>query len=154
MFDYLYCQYTEKRLEYLKKHKRVSEYDSENLMYALIQDELQERQEAALGVVAHQPLQLLFRDTSRMSVEEQCFVDTGLSHVDFLIFNRVSKQPLLAVEVDGFQYHKNGTKQAERDKLKDHILEEYGLPLLRFSTNGSEEKQKLSAKLDELLNIG
>ena len=123
-------------------------------MYALIQDELQERQEAALGVVAHQPLQLLFGDTSRMSVEEQCFVDTGLSHVDFLIFNRVSKQPLLAVEVDGFQYHKNSTKQAERDKLKNHILEEYGLPLLRFSTNGSEEKQKLSAKLDELLNIG
>ena len=154
VFDYLYCQYTEKRLKYLKKHKRISEYDSENLMYALIQDDLLERQEAALGVVAHQPLQLLFRDTSRMSVEEQCFVDTGLSHVDFLVFNRVSKQPLLAVEVDGFQYHKDGTRQAERDKLKNHIFEEYGLPLLRFSTNGSEEKQKLSAKLDELLNIG
>ena len=33
IFDYLYKQYTEERRVYLQKHKRVSEYDSENLMY-------------------------------------------------------------------------------------------------------------------------
>lgn len=137
-------------MEYLKRHKRISEYDSENLMYALIQDELKNCGNAALGVVCHQPLQLLFRDCSRMNPEEQRFVNTGLSHLDFLIFNKVSKRPMLAIEVDGFHYHKDGTKQAERDKLKNHILEVYELPLLRFSTNGSGEKDKLREKIAEI----
>lgn len=150
VFDYLYSQYTEKRWEYLKKHKRVSEYDSENLMYALISDVLQSRTEEVLGVVCHQPLRLLFSAQSKMNAEEKRFVNTGLSHLDFLIYNKVSKQPLLAVEVDGYYNHKEGTRQAERDKLKDHILAVYGLPLLRFATNGSGEKEKLIQKLDEL----
>ena len=150
VFDYLYSQYTESRLEYLKRHKRISEYDSENLMYALIQDELKNCGNVALGVVCHQPLQLLFRDCSRMNAEEQRFVNTGLSHIDFLIFNKVSKEPMLAIEVDGFHYHKDGTKQAERDKLKNHSLEIYGLPLVRFSTNGSGEKEKLREKIAEI----
>lgn len=119
-------------------------------MYALIQDELKNCGNATLGVVCHQPLQLLFHDCSRMNAEEQEFVNTGLSHIDFLIFNRVSKEPMLAIEVDGFSYHKDGTKQAERDKLKNHILEVYGLPLLRFSTNGSGEKGKLREKIAEI----
>lgn len=77
-----------------------------------------------------------------------------MSHLDFLIYNRISKQPILAVEMDGFRYHKSGTKQAERDRMKDHILEKYGLPLLRFKTNGSGEREALQRKLDELLSVG
>jgi len=152
VFDYLYSQYTDSRLDYLKKHKRISEYDSENLMYALIHEVLQNQEGVALGVVCHQPLQLMFRDQSKMSSEEQRFVNTGLSHLDFLIYNMVSKEPVLAIEVDGFHYHKDGTRQAERDLLKNHILEVYGLPLMRFATNGSNEIEKLSKKLDELFS--
>ena len=63
-------------------------------MYALIQDELKNCGNAVLGVVCHQPLQLLFQDCSGLSDEEQRFVNTGLSHLDFLIFNKVSKQPM------------------------------------------------------------
>lgn len=151
VFDYLYCQYAESRREYLKKHKRISEYDSENLMYALIQDELQKHTDISLGVVCHQPLHLLFRDQTRMSAEEQRFVNTGLSHLDFLIYNKVSKRPILAIEVDGSYYHKNDTRQAKRDQLKNHMLEIYGLPLLRFATNGSGEQSKLAEELNRLL---
>ena len=32
IFDYLYKQYSEERKEFLKNHKKISEYDSENLM--------------------------------------------------------------------------------------------------------------------------
>ncbi len=149
VFDYLYRQYTEQRLEYLKKHKRISEYDSENLMHALIEEELAKCPEAALGVISHQPLWMLFTDTSALDEEEQKFVNSGLSHLDFLIYNMVTKQPLLAIEVDGFQYHKEGTRQWDRDRMKDRILEKYGLPLLRFTTNGSNERQILAMKLKE-----
>ena len=37
-----------------------------------------------------------------------------------------------------------------REELKNHILEIYGLPLVRFKTNGSGEREKLIASLDNL----
>ena len=73
------------------------------------------------------------------------------THLDFLIYNRITKKPILAVEVDGFHFHKEGTVQAERDKMKNHILDLYGMPYLRFATNGSGEKEKLSHALLDLL---
>lgn len=152
VFDLLYDEYTEYRLEYLKKHKKISEYDSENLMYGLIKDVLCQQPDISLDVVCHQPLNLLLQDTSRLSPEEYRFVKTGLSHLDFLIYNRITKQPLLAIEVDGYNYHKENTKQAERDILKNHILEIYHIPLLRFSTNGSQEREKLSSTLAKIIS--
>ena len=72
------------------------------------------------------------------------------THLDFLIFNKISKKAFLAVEVDGYSFHKAGTKQAERDKIKNTILEKYGIPYLRFATNGSGEKEKKKKKIDSL----
>ena len=149
VFDYLYTHNEEKRLEYLKKHKRISEYDSENLFFALIEDELKKRDES-LGVVCHQPLYLLFRDLTKMDGEERRFVRTGLSHLDFLIYNTVTKQPLLAIEVDGYNYHKADSRQGERDRLKNHILEVYQIPLIRFKTNGSGEREIMQKALDRI----
>ena len=120
-------------------------------MYALIQEELDRQDDAALGVVCHMPLNVLLRDLSKLDARECDFVNSGLSHLDFLIYNRVSKKPLLAIEVDGFHYHKEGTEQARRDETKNHILEAYHLPLLRFATNGSGERQQLAGKLTEIL---
>lgn len=36
------------------------------------------------------------------------------THIDFLIYNKISKILLLAVEVDGYKYHKKDNKQKER----------------------------------------
>jgi superfamily I DNA and/or RNA helicase len=152
VFDYLYTQNEEKRLEYLKNHKRISEYDSENLFFALIEDELKKRNEA-LGVVCHQPLYLLFRDLTLMSEEEKRFIRTGFSHIDFLIYNKVTKRPLLAIEVDGYNYHKADSRQSERDRIKDHILEVYHVPLIRFKTNGSREREILQTEINRVLNF-
>lgn len=151
VFDYLYKQYRKTRMEYLQKRGRVSEYDSENLMYHLIKDELAKRKNQSLDVIFQQPLYLLIRDTAKLDQEERLFVNNGLSHLDFLIYNCVSKRPILAIEVDGYQYHKEGTRQAERDKIKDRILERYHIPLLRFATNGSEEAETLSHALDNIM---
>ena len=151
VFDYLYKQYRDVRLDYLQKRGRISEFDSENLVYHLIRDELYQRKEQALDVVFHQPLYLLIRDLSKLDNREKAFVNSGVSHLDFLIYNRVSKRPILAIEVDGYRYHKEGTKQAERDKIKDDILAQYGVPLVRFATNGSDEARILSGTLDKIM---
>lgn len=48
----------------------------------------------------------------------------------FLIYNKLDKRAILVIEVDGYKYHKAGTRQSERDKMKDEILCKYGIPLL------------------------
>jgi hypothetical protein len=55
------------------------------------------------------------------------------------------------MEVDGYKYHKLDTVQAARDLLKNHIMELYEIPLLRFQTNGSGEKERIIEMLDKLV---
>lgn len=154
IFDYLYEQYTDARIAYLKKHKKISEYDSENLTFALIEDILQENIHMChLNIICHLPLYMLIQDYSLLNAEESKYAANINTHIDFLIYNRVSKQPILAIETDGYMYHKSGTRQAERDVKKDHILELYGIPLVRLSTIGSNEKKVVVDKLCEVLHL-
>lgn len=150
VFDYLYKQYTAARQEYLGKHKKISGYDSENLMYALITEVLAENAYAGLDVVCHMPLRMLIKNPVLLNDRECRYAMHHATHLDFLIYNRISKQPVLCIEVDGYKYHKEGTAQASRDVLKDHILNLYHIPILRFRTNGSGEKEKLTEKLSEI----
>lgn len=148
VFDLLYRQYTDARITYLKRHKQVSEYDSENLMYAAICDLLIARPQLSLGVICHQPLNMLIRDPHLLNDGECRYAMNTATHLDFLIYNRISKKPVLAIEVDGFHFHKQGTAQYDRDRLKDHILKLYNIPMLRFPTNGSGEIEKIAQALD------
>lgn len=152
VFDYLYKQYTTARQEYLSKHKKVSEYDSENLMYVLISNILRQNAYKSFDVVCHFPVNMLIRNPDLLNDRECEYAMNPATHLDFLIYNRISKNPVLVVEVDGFDYHKDGTVQAERDKLKNHILELYHIPLLRLATNGSDEREMIQVKLAQLVN--
>ena len=149
VFDLMYQEYTKERLEFLQKHRKISEYDSENLMYAALTDLLESMPDLGLKVACHQSLRLLFRDSFRMTEEERIYASRPGTHVDFLLYNPVSKAPVLAIEVDGFCFHKDGTKQAQRDRMKDSIFEKYGIPLLRLPTNGSGEIEKVRRFLEK-----
>lgn len=151
VFDYLYKQYAEERKAYLQKHKKISEYDSENLMYALIEEILAGDKFACLDVLCHFPMYILIRNPELLNEKECGYAMNLATHIDFLLYNRISKKPVLAIEVDGYQYHQENTKQASRDIMKNHILELYGIPLLRFATNGSGEKESIIKKLEEIL---
>ena len=115
-------QYTEARKLYLKNHPKVSKYDSENLMYSLIEDILAENKYASLDVVCHFPLNKLIRSSELLSDEERRYVAQSGTHVDFLIYSRLGKKPILAIEVDGYEYHQAESKQAFRDSKKNHIF--------------------------------
>ena len=56
----------------------------------------------------------------------------------------------MAVEVDVTRYHKENSSQCHRDRLKDSILASINLPILRLSTAGSGEVEKLSQALDSV----
>lgn len=153
IFDLLYSSYSEKLLEFLEKHKKVSKYNSENLINALIEKVLNYEEFKELDKVLHYPLNMFIRDTSKLNEKELKYVTNSLTHTDFLIFRKIDKIPVLVVEVDGYAFHANNPKQLERDRMKDKILEKYNIPILRLPTNGSGEEEKIKDKLNWILNF-
>lgn len=119
-------------------------------MYMLITEVLSDDQFSKYGFILHHPLRNLLSDFSRLSPEEERYAKHHATHLDFLIYNKLGKNPVLAIEVDGYEYHKMESRQAERDVMKNEILEKYKIPLIRFSTTGSGEKERLIKKLNEI----
>ena len=151
IFDYMYEQYSEQRMLFLKMQPQISEYASENLTYVMLKEILSsDIRFKSLKVLCHVPLRQVMRDTSLMSERELKYAANYSTHLDFLIINNVSKKPVLAIETDGYSYHKEATDQHQRDVMKNRILSSYGLPLLRFSTKGSREREKVIGELVEL----
>lgn len=95
----------------------------------------------------------MIRDFSLLNDEECRYAQHNATHIDFLIYNQVSKRPVLAIETDGYEYHKKENVQFKRDCMKNHILELYNIPLVRLSTTGSNEKTIIENKLKEILYI-
>lgn len=153
VFDLLYKGYSEKRQAFLRKHRRISQYDSENLMQAVIDSVLREPPFVKLSCVNHLPLRSLIRDPSLLSPAEKRYAMNEYTHTDFTIYNAMDKKPVLVIEVDGTRFHAAGTRQAERDAMKDAILAKYAIPLLRLRTDSSGEEEKLRTKLREILGI-
>lgn len=149
VFDYLYKNNAVARESVLRKYGKISVVDSENLMYQVIRDVLCKSDYQKYDVVSHVPLRMILSDLKKLDTRELTFATNHLTHVDFLIFSRLTHQPILVIEVDGFSYH-NSEKQKERDKVKNAILEKYDIPIVRFSTVGSGEKEKLIMALNSV----
>ena len=134
VFDLLYQQYTVERLAYQAEHAKVSNYMSENLVYDLLVKVLDELSWKNLSIVCHYPLAKIISDWSLLTSQEKDYAKNALTHIDFLIYNSLTKQPMMAIEVDGWHYHNDKVVQQSRDRLKNQILEKYSLPLYRIST--------------------
>ena len=147
IFDLLYENYTQDLLNFFKTHKRVSEFDSENLTYWAIHDIIREKGLSHLGILMHYPLRHLITEASNLTSEQRTYATHPWTHLDFLICDTVTHKARLAIEVDGTQYHKKDSAQGHRDVLKDAVLSSIGLPLLRLSTAGSNEKERIASAL-------
>ena len=120
-------------------------------MYSLIDEIIAQNKFSCLDVVCHFPLNMLIKNPELLNEEECKYAMNPGTHLDFLIYNRIGKKPVLAIEVDGYEYHKGDTVQSSRDLLKNHIMELYEIPLLRFKTNGSGEREKIMEMLEKLV---
>lgn len=153
VFDLLYSDYSKKLINLMNSKKRVSEYKSENLMYSVIEEVLNLPEFSSFKCVLHVPLKSIVKDFSKLNAEERSFAGNPWTHVDFLIFNKLDKEPVLVIEVDGYKFHKNNERQRTRDTLKDKILEEINMPILRIATNESGEKEKLIETLNKVVSM-
>ena len=150
VFDYLYTQYSNELKEKLKDSRNDIEHNSEKLLDLLLTDILS-REEFQSYTYKHQySLRDLIPDNGDLSEDELRYARNENTHVDFLVYSKISKKPMLAIEVDGYEFHKEGTKQHERDKLKNSIFEKIGLPYLRLGTQESGEEERIVSALTEI----
>lgn len=153
VFDLLYSQYTAERLAYLgAKPLQQGWYLSERLVYDALMEAIQQIGWDCIGVLCHYPLAQLIQDWSLLSPQEQAFAQSPLAHVDFLLYNTLTKRPLMTIEVDGWNYHQGSRTQQARDALKDVILHKYQLKPHRLSTTQIVTVQSLVALLQQRLN--
>lgn len=68
-------------------------------------------------------------------------------HVDFLVCDRASTKPLLAIELDGKSH--NGTQRQERDHFVDELYNTISLPIEHIPVGGNFVE--LSQKIKEAL---
>lgn len=117
VFDQLYLPITENW-----RRQGISKYRSENLIYDLIKEILKEERFKRFDVLHNYPLNIIVPQNLFLEGREAEYASHPMTHLDFLIYDTVTLQPLMAIEVDGISYHSEGSKQKERDKLKNEIL--------------------------------
>ena len=144
VFDLLYKQYTSERLAYEKAHPSVSTQLSENLIYDILVKVISKQVWENIEVVCHYPLSKLIIDWNLLDDTEKAFAESPFAHIDFLLYNSLSKQPLQAIEVDGWRFHQGSETQQSRDTLKDRILTKFGLCPKRISTTAIVNEETLT----------
>ena len=147
VFDMLYADYAAQRMAYLKKHRRISEYDSENLAFSVIEEVLKQSRFQSVGCAVHSSLATLVKDYSAMTEEEIRYAANPLTHLDFLLFSTMNRAPLLAIEIDGTSFHAPGSAQAQRDVIKDRVMDKLHIPMLRIRTDESGERTRIEVAL-------
>ncbi len=148
VFDLLYRAYSQRLRPLAARLRKELKYPSEDIIWTVLQDIIAEERYAHLTVISQVLLRNLLPDLSGLTPAQRAYVQHRAS-VDFVVYNRVTNQPLLAIEVDGFAFHENNPDQRARDALKDEILATHEIPLLRLPTTGSGEHQRIREALDD-----
>ena len=150
VFDLLYKHYTAERLAYEQTHPVVSGYLSEKLLYDLLVKGIAKSGLANTEILCHYPLARLIADWDVLDEQEKVFAGSPLAHVDFLIYNSLTKRPLQTIEVDGWHFHKESEVQQLRDALKDQILMKFGLCPHRISTTDTVNDETIMKMLQAI----
>lgn len=150
VFDILYKGHEDALNTFMKENNDIEGSISEVIIYKLLVNNILSMKEfSSIDIIREYRLRDLISDISLLTEEEQDFILKG-SRLDFLLYNKFDKSPILAIEVDGISFHSNEL-QENRDRKKDDILNKIRLPILRLSTNSHSEAEKIINKLKELI---
>lgn len=153
VFDLLYKEYNKAFKQFLLSNKNVKGSPAELIIHQLLNEKilLNNTQFSSIDMVREYKLLDLVRGSQLFSEEEIRFIKNN-SRIDFLLYNKIDKTPVLAIEVDGVSFHNNKLQQ-ERDSRKNHILKTIGLPLLRLSTDGHNEETRIIESLSVAMGL-
>lgn len=150
VFDLLYRRYSERLEPFAARLLGQMKYPSEDSVWTLLHDLMAEEPYRDLDLHAQVLVQNLIPSLVGLTQEQTAYVKNRCS-LDFVVYRRVARQPILGIEVNGFAFHENMPDRRAKDLLKKGILERYSIPLLALPTTGSGEKSLIRAALDEAL---
>jgi very-short-patch-repair endonuclease len=152
IFDLLYKEYSAKLRTFRERAWGIhaSKYQSENIMQAFLEDILREPAYKGFTLGNQILLKNLLKNLDELNEREKKYVQDGAS-VDFVMYYKLDKTPVLTIEVDGVKFHENSPEQLEKDKMKDDILEKRRLRPHRFPTNTVVEEQDIKEKLNKII---
>lgn len=151
IYDLLYEEYDEQLNAFRKKHPS-KDFDTENLTKELIIKILKNNKYSSFWFRMHVSLKDFVNAKGlHLSDDEYKFYRNPNSHADFLIYNKMSRKPVLVIEVDGVSYHEQKSEQLQRDAKKNLILEKAGISILRLKTNESNEIGRIESALESHL---
>ncbi|MDX9691262.1 MAG: AAA domain-containing protein [Acholeplasmataceae bacterium] len=139
VFDYLYDENNKLVKELIAS--KPKEHQTELLFSQLVDETLKSYKK--IGYAMHTRLSKIVNDTTMLDDDEKKYVLHPWTHVDFLFYNKISKERLFVIEVDGIKYHEQSIRQTSHDEIKNKVLFGNGLPIYRFKTNESNEKNRL-----------
>ena len=151
VFDLLYKEYS-KKLEKLSKNLlNRRKYKSENIMDTILYNELKKDDYIDFEFTGECLLRDLINDLEGLSEDEKRYINNRAS-VDFVIFDKMDKKPILLIEVDGFAFHRNNEEQLKKDKMKNNIARKKNIPILRFETGEKAyDEQKIISEIRKVI---
>ena len=152
IYDILYSDY-EEQLNMFRQNHHSKDFDTENITKELLKKILNESKYKSLSFKMHVSLRDFIKNTNHdLTNDEYKFYINPNAHVDFLIYNKMSRKPICVIEVDGVSFHERQKKQVIRDAKKDSILKKNGMPILRLKTNESKENDRIKSFINNILN--
>lgn len=145
-FDLLYREY-DQSLARLNARLRPtdSRYKSEQILAQVLREAMSEASGRALTFHTQIALnQVASSSNPALTDRERAFMAHRAS-CDFVLYFKAGKLPLGVIEVDGASHDR--PDQAERDALKNSILEKSRIPLLRLRTVESRIKERVATFL-------
>lgn len=137
IFDVLYSAYSASLERYSRaKWSNWKRTPAENVADLCLREVLADPKYSSFGYYTEVPLRDALPNTRLLNEEQRDFVFTD-SALDFGVYSRVTGRIVLAIEVDGWEYHGNNKEQQQRDARKDSIMDAYDVPVLRLATNES-----------------
>ena len=153
VFDLLYKEYNKAFAIFLESNSNIKGSAAEIIVHKLLLEKilLPNSKFSFIDMAREYKLRDLILDYEPFTEEETTFIKSN-SRLDFLLYSKIDKTHILAIEVDGVTFHKN-EKQQERDNKKNHILSIIGLPLLRLSTDGHNELAQIVDSINAAISI-
>ena len=145
VFDLMFEDYS-RILEPLKKKiMKVSQFDSENIIWTLLNGYCSSGEFGPLGVLLNYPLRMVINTALLTNSEDIRFVENENTHCDYVVYSLLDKSIRLIVEVDGKQHTEE--LQSLRDQRKDRILCSAGLQLIRIKTTSVDAEKRIKDAL-------
>lgn len=139
VFDHIYKKYLGESID--SRETASAGEASEKDISSVISDILLDDRYSMIDCIRNYPLHELIGNWDMLNDREREYAIDPTVTVEYLLFNRISKKPVLAVEDVGFEYNKNGTVEYSRDLMKDNLLGKCSVPLVKYDPEEDGKKK-------------